>query len=197
VPTTPTVPAGDQSFEHFDALYSSQSDPWGYKSVWHEQRRFAILAAMLDRRAYKRAFEPGCSNGTLTVELLSRCGQVLALDGSENAVSLARQATNQFENVEVKKGAVPNDWPSGKFDLIVLSDFLYYLSPSDIVEVAQRSLAAIAKPGTILAGHWKGSAHDFVTPGGLAVHAILVEVLGAPSGGTYEDSDQIISTWIS
>ncbi len=151
--------------------------------------------AMLDRRTYRRAFEPGCANGTFTAELAARCRNVVSLDGSVNAVSLAKQATNQFGNVDLRNGAVPDYWPSGKFDLVVLSDFLYYLGGSDIATVAEKSLASVTKPGTILAGHWKGSAHDFLTPGGLAVHAILHEVLGPPSGGTYEDSDQIISVW--
>ena len=178
-------------------MYAADGDPWGYKSVWYEQRRFALIAAILDRSVYERAFEPGCSNGTLTAELSTRCSHVLASDGSENAVVLARQSTGHFGNVDVIKGAVPNDWPTGTFDLIVLSDFLYYLNEADIEEVAEMSTTSLTNTGTILAGHWKGSAHDFVTGGGLAVHQILCEVLGPPNGGAYEDPDQIISTWIS
>ncbi len=187
----------ERNFEHFDALYASHSDPWGYKSIWYEQRRLALIAAMLDKQSYERAFEPGCSNGTLTVQLLPRCGHLLALDGSERAVSLAQNSTSQFSNVDIRKGSVPNDWPNGTFDLIILSDFLYYLNPTDVIRVAERSMSCLAGSATILAGHWKGIAHDFLTPGGQAVHALLFQVLGPPNGGMYTDGDQIISTWIS
>jgi hypothetical protein len=79
----------------------------------------------------------------------------------------------------------------------VLSDFLYYLSPEEVAEVAMKSISRLNARGTILAGHWKGTAHDFRTPGGISVHSILAEVLGPPSGGSYVDADQLICTWIS
>ena len=184
-------------FEHFDALYASNSDPWGYKSLWYERRRFALIAAMLDKQLYESGFEPGCSNGTLTAKLAPRCRQLLAVDGSQEAVLLAQQSTHHLANVKITKGEVPTDWPHGTFDLIVLSDFLYYLHPEAITDVAMKSKSSLRKRGTILAGHWKGSAHDFLTPGGDCVHAILSQVLGPPNGGSYADSDQLISTWVS
>jgi trans-aconitate methyltransferase len=196
-PTPPAAPQIDGlNFEHFDTLYASDSDPWGYKSIWYERRRFALIAAMLNKQSYQRAFEPGCSNGTLTEVLSARCLKLLAFDGSEKAVLIAKKSTKSFPNVTIRKGEVPEDWPNGTFDLIVLSDFLYYLNPQDIAEVAEKSMSCVENGGTILAGHWKGSAHDFLTAGGNSVHAILREVFGPPNGGSYADCDQLIDTWI-
>jgi SAM-dependent methyltransferase len=196
-PISPAIPAvPGLNFDHFDVLYAASPDPWGYKSRWYEQRRFSLILGMLDKKSYRRAFEPGCSNGTLTELLSPRCGELLALDGSQNAVLVAKTSTNHLPNVTIRSGEVPADWPTGTFDLIVLSDFLYYLNPEEVAEVAMKSISCLNARGTILAGHWKGTAHDFLTPGGNAVHTILAEVLGPPSGGSYVDSDQLISTWI-
>jgi SAM-dependent methyltransferase len=195
--TEPTIPTNSaNTFRHFDDLYAANPDPWGYKSEWYEERRFALLTAMLDRKLYDRVFEPGCSNAVLTAALLPRCHSILAVDGSENAVALARQTMSQFPQVEIYQAEVPTDWPEGTFDLIVLSDFLYYLTPANIRTVAELALSSLRRPGTILAGHWKGRAHDFLTSGGEAVHGMLCETLGPPTGAFYSDTEQVMTTWI-
>ena len=52
--------------EYFDHLYADSSDPWQISSGWYEDRKRAVMAAVLPRRHYRLAFEPGCGNGVLT-----------------------------------------------------------------------------------------------------------------------------------
>jgi SAM-dependent methyltransferase len=181
--------------QHFDQLFRSNQDPWGYESVWSEKRRHSLILAMLDLPVYSRAFEPGCANGVFTWLLAARADEVVSWDGSSEAVRLAREKSKDLANVSIQHRCVPDDWPSGKFDLVVLSDFLYYLSEEDIVIVANKAVESMSGGGFLVACNWIEVAHDFLTPGGAAVHEILQEVLGSVNGPAYLDSEQIITGW--
>ena len=71
---------------YFDEMYAGGDDPWQLSTRWYEQRKYAITLAMLPRRRYRHAFEPGCSIGTLTALLAQRCDRVTAVDVAEAAV---------------------------------------------------------------------------------------------------------------
>jgi SAM-dependent methyltransferase len=181
--------------QHFDQLFRSNQDPWGYESVWSEKRRHSLMLAMLDRPQYKRAYEPGCANGVFSALLGARAEVVESCDGSGEAVRAAREKTKSVSNVSVLHRCVPEEWPDGAFDLIVLSDFLYYLSEQDIIQVARQVTESLEDGGFLLTCHWLEIAHDFLTPGGGAVQEILEGVLGPVNGPAYLDSEQIIAGW--
>jgi SAM-dependent methyltransferase len=181
--------------KHFDALFESGSDPWGYASVWEEQRRHTLLLTMLDAPHFRSAFEPACATGLLTKRLAERTGELLAWDSSAVAVSLARDQLSACHNVTVAAASVPEQWPTATFDLIVLSDFLYYLSPIDIGLIAAHAEATLSAGGLVIACHWRGIAHDFLTPGGDEVHRHLRDAFGDPVACCYSDQRQLIDGW--
>ena len=59
---------------YFDDMYAESPDPWGFRTRWYEERKFALTMAALPRRRYRRVFEPGCSVGMLT-RLLAEAGK--------------------------------------------------------------------------------------------------------------------------
>ena len=180
---------------HFDELFTQDSDPWGYRTEFAEQRRHQLLMAMLESASYSSVFEPGCANGTLTELLAGRADRVLAWDASGRAVMRARDAVGSLAIVHVEQGSVPDQWPLQTFDLIVLSDFLYYLDDGGARRVVERSAQSVSAGGSIVVCHWLGSAHDFQIPGGVAVHEVVESVLGPATGPVYLDDRQIIAGW--
>src|SRR5690625_87982 len=64
---------------YFERLYQS-TDLWGYRTRWYEQRKRALLLAMLHRPRYRRGLELGCSIGETTAALSSRCAELVATD---------------------------------------------------------------------------------------------------------------------
>ena len=74
------------------------------------------------------ALEIGCSIGVLTRRLAERCATLLAVDIAENALAQARAACAACKNVTIARIRIPMDWPTGRFDMILLSEVLYYLS---------------------------------------------------------------------
>lgn len=156
--------------EYFDQLYDTDEDPWLFRSRPYELRKRALTIAALPEERYAAVFEPGCSIGLLTAELSARSEHILAMDISPFA--LARAASEVPGNVELRQGAIPDEWPSGRFDLIVLSEIGYYLCETDcrrLVELATQSAQ------DIIAVHWRHPVDDYPLSGD-QVHAIFAEV---------------------
>lgn len=140
--------------DYFEALYEQSADPWQLAERDYELRKFEVTAACLPRRRYGRAFEPGCSIGVLTGLLASRCDEILAMDQIPRAVTSAR-ARNDAPSVTVRAGSVPADWPAQTFDLIVISEMLYYLTAADRERVSALSLETLATDGHLVLVHWR------------------------------------------
>ncbi len=180
---------------HFNSLFADNSDPWNYRTSWAERRRLDLITAMLPDELYDTVFEPACASGSLTERLASRARHVMAWDGSSAAITHAQELTKSHTNVHFAVKSVPEHWPDEPFDLVVLSDFLYYLPREGVVDVAVLAEQSVRPGGSIVACHWRGSAHDFCLPGGTAVHAVLADVLG-PATSSYGDQRHLIEGWV-
>jgi SAM-dependent methyltransferase len=140
--------------EYFEHLYAESSDPWQLAEREYELRKFGLTIASLPRKRYRRVFEPGCSIGVLTGFLASHCDELLATDPVASPLVRARQAVPDH-HVRFEQGRVPDDWPAGEFDLIVLSELLYYLSEADRLQVAERVGQSLAQDGHLVLVHWR------------------------------------------
>ena len=142
--------------EVFDRLYARDRDPWDFETSPYEQGKYADTLAQLGDRRFASALELGCSIGVLSQKLAARCDRLLSLDLAEAALERARLRCAGFEQVRFQRATLPRDWPEGRFDLILISEMLYFLSPPDIAQLAARSLEA-AMPGcVILLVNWTG-----------------------------------------
>ncbi|AWS45717.1 class I SAM-dependent methyltransferase [Streptosporangium sp. 'caverna'] len=160
--------------EYFDHMYSASPDPWGFASRWYEERKYAVSAAMLPSRRYRDAFEVGCSIGVFTALLAPRCDRLLACDLSPVAVAAAAERTAGYPWTRVERRTMPGDWPlqESGFDLIVLSEVLYYFGGEDLNRMLDLATAALSPGGTLLAVHWRHPVAEYPR-GGEEVHHAL------------------------
>lgn len=140
--------------EYFDDLYSRAGDPWCLASSDYEHAKFDATIAALPACRYSCALEVGCSIGVLTRRLAERCTSLLAVDVADAALAQARIRCAGVGHVEIRRACIPGHWPEGVFDLIVLSEVLYYLSPDDVAQTARRTGASIAPGGAVLLIHY-------------------------------------------
>lgn len=180
---------------YFEAMYAAAADPWSLRTRWYEERKYAISVALLPRRRYRDAFEPGCSVGVLTGMLAPRCDRLLACDVVPAAVKAAAEHTARFGNVTVEQRAIPRDWPPGRFGLIVLSEILYYFAGADLDHVLDVAVAALQPGGTLLAVHWRHPVTDYPR-GGDEVHAALAARPGLARLAQHAEADFLAEVYL-
>ena len=142
---------------YFDDLYAGEHDPWEFETSAYEQAKYDATLAALPRPRYRRGLEIGCSIGVLTARLAGRCASLLAIDVSKKALDAARMRCRTLPNVALENISVPAEWPAGSFDLIVLSEVVYYLDAGDVSRLADRVRASVEPGGHAILVHWTGT----------------------------------------
>lgn len=180
--------------DYFDELFADNDDPWAFRTRWYEQRKRDVTLAALPRQRYARGFEPGCANGELSLRLAERCDQLLCMDMSSRAVELARTRLAPFPQAQVVEGCLPHDWPEGQFDLIVISEWAYYLEPELFVAVIERLANSLTPDGAVLACHWLHPI-DGCPMHGADAHALINRHLPLTRTLRHEETDFLLEMW--
>lgn len=149
-------PADGAGPEHFAARYRDDPDPWGVRTSWYERRKRDVVLASLPRERYRSAAEPGCGLGELTRELARRCAHLVASDAVDQAVHATTTAIAGLADVDVRCCDVtdPDALPQGT-DLVVLSEILYYLPPSQVDTVLDQVARTVIPGGDLVVVHWR------------------------------------------
>ncbi|WP_445155515.1 PIG-L family deacetylase [Arthrobacter sp. Hor0625] len=175
----------------FDTVHAGSDDPWQYTTSWYEQRKRALTLAALPGRDYAAGLEIGCSIGTLSVELAERCGTFLAVDASSAALAHATRRLAHLPGAQTRHLTVPQDWPEGEFDLIVVSEVGYYLAPGELDVLFERVEAALLPGGTLALCHWRHPIEGWELDGD-AVHAAARRQLRWADAGLYRERDFVL-----
>jgi LmbE family N-acetylglucosaminyl deacetylase len=180
--------------EHFDALYSLAEDPWGFASRWYEVRRRSVLLASLPDERYATALEIGSSIGILTEQLARRCSELLAVDLSAVAVDRAKVRLADAPNVTVQRADVAENFPAGRFDLIVLSEVGYFFTRPVLDRVVRDILDALNDAGTLVVCHWRHTIEEY--PGtGDDVHTVVDETRELTRLVRHEEEDFLLDVY--
>lgn len=156
---------------YFDALYEGSADPWGFETSPYEDAKYAATLAALDGRHYADAIEIGCSIGVLTARLAPSCDRLLGTDVAEAALAIARKRCAAQPQVRFALSTLPDRPPPGGFDLILLSEVLYYFDDAGIARTADAVRAMALPDADILLVHWLGPTPDYPQTGDGAVGA--------------------------
>ena len=141
---------------YFEGLYARDPDPWRFRGSVYERDKYAATLDALPRPRFADAFEVGCSIGVLSALLAARCDRLLSVDVAEAALDQARRSCEGLPQVRFGRMRVPDDWAAGAFDLIVLSEVLYYMSDADVRRTARLTSASLRPGGVALLVHWTG-----------------------------------------
>ena len=72
--------------------------------------------------------------------------------------------------VRVEHRRVPDDWPSGLFDAVVVSEVGYFLDPASLERTVTAVASCLADDGVVLLCHWRHPVEGWVLDGA-DVHA--------------------------
>ncbi|MHA3836059.1 bifunctional PIG-L family deacetylase/class I SAM-dependent methyltransferase [Terrabacter sp. AAH1] len=141
-----------------DRVHEDSEDPWQVRSSWYEERKRAVTLAALPRRSFGRGLEIGGSVGALADALAARCRELVVVDESRAAVHAAREALDAHDHVAVLRHSVPEEWPPGLFDVVVVSEVGYFLGPVRLRRLARQVEACLAEEGVVVLCHWRHHA---------------------------------------
>jgi LmbE family N-acetylglucosaminyl deacetylase len=184
------IEAPAASPEYFDDLYAHDDDPWGLAERFYERRKRDLVLAALPRERFARAFEPGCATGLLTEGLAARSDEMVAWDAAAAAVRQAAHRLRTVTGIEVGCHRIPEDWPDGWFDLVVISEVGYYCPDLDVL--ADRVRAGLTRDGVVVAVHWRHDAVDH-PHSAEAVHAALGA--GLVRTVAHVEADFLLDVW--
>jgi trans-aconitate methyltransferase len=142
--------------EYFDALYTADPDPWKFAASPYERDKYALTLDAMPKSRYRSALEVGCSIGVLTQSLASRCDSLVAIDAAQTPLLEARRRCADLPGVRFERMFVPDQWPDGVFELILLSEVVYYLSRDDVGRLAAKVTNSLAAGGSVILVHWLG-----------------------------------------
>jgi cyclopropane fatty-acyl-phospholipid synthase-like methyltransferase len=162
--------------DHFEALYAADPDPWNFEASPYERAKYKLTLDAIPSLRSRSALEVGCSIGVLTRLLVARCDSLLAVDAAQTPLIEARRRCADLPDVHFERMFVPEQWPDGVFDLILLSEVVYYLSREDVGRLARRVRESLAPGGAVVLVHWIGST-DYPLSGDEAV-VLFLERMG-------------------
>jgi predicted TPR repeat methyltransferase len=178
---------------YFDEMYQGDTDPWDFESSEYEHRKYAVTMASLPKLRYRSAFEPGCSIGVLTQMLATRCDRLLATDVVLSALNRARQRLGGLPHVVVAQGAIPEDWPQGTFDLVVLSEIAYYFDAAELASIVSLVAKSTEVGGHLVGVHWRGATDYPLTGDG--AHEILATTPQFEQVVLHIETDFVLGIW--
>ncbi|WP_028297236.1 class I SAM-dependent DNA methyltransferase [Olivibacter sitiensis] len=158
---------------YFDALYDKGYDPWNFEGSPYEKAKYRRTMEAIPDRRYSSALEIGCSIGVFTQLLAPRCERLLAVDISEKPLAQAKERLHEQDHVDFMLAAVPQTFPDGTFDLIVMSEVAYYLSASELYETLQKIIGSLTAQGIFAATHWRPAIEDCSMTGD-EVHEVML-----------------------
>ena len=151
---------GSRDASHFARLYQSNPDPWDFRANAYEQAKYHHSIEALGGQHFSCGLEVGCSIGVLTHMLAPSCDTLLAVDIVDAPLAAAAERCADQPWVRFQRMQIPDAWPDGSFDLIVLSEVLYFLTPADIDRCAQHIEATSLPAPQILLVNWLGQSDD-------------------------------------
>jgi SAM-dependent methyltransferase len=165
---------------YFEAMYAADPDPWRFRTSAYEATKYAATVAAIADRRYGSALEVGCSIGVLSQQVAPLCDGFLGLDIAEAPLLEARARCHDLKQARFARMAVPGEWPEGAFDLILLSEVLYFLSLEAIAATAALVRESLRPGGRVLLVNWIGEPEppqpgDWATDAFLAAADLAVE----------------------
>lgn len=183
----------DDRVDSFDAMFEDGDDPWSSDS-WYERRKRALTLAVLARERYQRVLDLGCSTGVLSRALADRSDHVVAVDGSRPALEVARRDSPHA--IRWVQGRAPGavEGLDGTFDLVILSEVAYFLTPFELWLTLGAVLRRLAPGGELVLVDWRHPT-ERIPLDGPTVHTIAAAVCGPWATVNHVERDVLVDCY--
>jgi cyclopropane fatty-acyl-phospholipid synthase-like methyltransferase len=136
-------------------------DPYNVSvSSYEREKMERVMAALGFEKRFGSILEIGCGEGNMTARLASIADKALATDISDMAVRRTRLMTSACANVETRRLDLLSDEPPGQFDLVMVSEVLYYFERHQLPAVLERITSCVKSGGCVALIHARALADD-------------------------------------
>ncbi len=143
------------SVTDFEARYQADADPWGYTCRAYEREKYQATLAACGPGPFHAALELGSSIGVFSELLAPRCDSLVTVDAAPSAVAVARERLSGRANATVLLGGIPDAIPRRRYDLVIASEILYYLTPTGLTDTLAVLRERLTGGGRLVAVHWR------------------------------------------
>ncbi len=150
------------TLDGFERTFAADPDPWRTFADRDEAvKRRAILHA-IGGGPIGRVLELAAGNGSNSVAIARRALRLDATEATRAGTALvARAVAGHAPRARAIRLAVPARLPRARYDVVVIAELLYYLSPHAMRRTA-RDVARVLRPGGVLVlAHHRIDFHDF------------------------------------
>ncbi|MDV3456850.1 class I SAM-dependent methyltransferase [Sphingomonas sp. HF-S4] len=166
------------TLDGFEAKFAADPDPWFTFSDRDEaHKRQAILHALGSGKR-GRILELAAGNGSNSATLARRTLRLDATEGTAEGTALVAKAIADCPGARALRLALPDPFPSPRYDAIIVAEVLYYLTARVMAETARRVSRALPVGGRLVLAHHRIDFHDFVQHAA-GIHADFLRDTGA------------------
>lgn len=116
------------------------------------------------------------------------------MDLAPAAVEKAQRRLEGHTHVEVRRARLPDAWPEGAFDLVVLSEVAYYWGDGDLERGLAAGVDSLTADGHLVACHWRHPVIEYPRSGD-DVHAALAARSDLSRLVRHEEADFVLEVF--
>lgn len=167
------------TLDGFAAKFAACDDPWSTFTDRDEAlKRRAILHAM-GPGPWGRVLELAAGNGSNSAAIAPRALRLDATEATRTGAALVARAVTGRSRARAIELVVPDRLPRWQYDIVVVAEVLYYLTPRDMAETARDTAAALRPGGTLVLAHHCVDYPDFAQHAS-HVHGAFLAATGCP-----------------
>lgn len=146
----------------FDAKFAGNDDPWRtFDDADEALKRRAILHAM-GPEPWGRVIELAAGNGSNSAAIAPRARRLDATEATASGTALVAKAiASRGKRARAIRLAVPARLPRPAYDIALVAELLYYLTPRAMAQTARDVAAALRPGGTLVLAHHRVDYPDF------------------------------------
>ncbi|MBB4154228.1 cyclopropane fatty-acyl-phospholipid synthase-like methyltransferase [Sphingomonas jinjuensis] len=146
----------------FERTFSNDSDPWRTFSDHDEATKRAAIRHAIGAGPHGRILELAAGNGSNSRMIAARALRLDATEATAAGTRLVGLALrNHSHRARAIRLAVPARFPRIRYDIIVIAELLYYLSPHAMRQMARDVASALRPGGQLVLAHHRIDFHDF------------------------------------
>ena len=146
----------------FDAKFAGDADPWRtFDDADEALKRRAILHAV-GPGPWGRVVELAAGNGSNSAAIAPRALRLDATEATDSGTALvARAIRHRPQRARAIRLVVPARLPRPRYDIAVVAEVIYYLTPRAMAQTARDVAGALRPGGVLVLAHHRVDFPDF------------------------------------